>query len=87
MKRLKKNDKVIVISGKYKGKQGAILGIIWKKNTVRVEGINIQTRHIKPKRQGEKGGIVKEEGYFHISNIMPIRASDNKPCRVNKIER
>ena len=87
MKKLKKNDKVIVISGSDRGKQGAILDILWKKSRVRVEGINMITRHIKPKRQGEKGGIIKEEGYVHISNVMPIRTSDKKPCRVNKIER
>ncbi|MBT4855761.1 50S ribosomal protein L24 [bacterium] len=87
MQKLKKNDKVIVISGKYKGKQGSILGIVWKKNCIRVEGVNILTKHVKPKKQGEKGGIVKEEGFIHISNVMPIRTSDNKPCRINKIER
>lgn len=77
----------MVISGDDRGKQGVVIGIKRDKQRIRVEGVNMCTRHVKPKRQGEKGTIVKEEGYIHISNVMPIRSSDNKPCRVNKIER
>jgi large subunit ribosomal protein L24 len=87
MKCLKKNDKVVVISGKDKGKQGLVLEICHKTDRVRVEGVCIVTRHVKPRGQGQKGGIIKEEGYIHISNVMPIDPSTNEPCRVNKLTR
>ena len=56
--KIKKNDKVVVLSGKDKGKTGKVLGTIPSERKVVVEGINMVTCHIKPRRQGEEGGII-----------------------------
>lgn len=82
MKRIKKNDTVVVITGKDKGKKGQVIDIISDKNLVKVKGIALVTKHIKAKKQGEQSGIKKLESYINISNVMPI-AKDNKPCRVS----
>ena len=63
---IKKNDTVIVLSGKDKGKKGKVLAAMPKENKVVVEGVNVATCHTKPRKQGETGGIVKKE--------TPIRA-------------
>ena len=63
---IKKNDTVIVLSGKDKGVKGKVLIAMPKENKVIVEGVNVATCHTKPRRQGEAGGIVKKE--------TPIRA-------------
>ena len=81
--RIKKNDIVYVLSGKDKGKQGAVITISSKKRKVVVKGIAIATRHVKPRRAGEPGGIRKEEGFIDMSIVMPICSSCKKPSRVN----
>ena len=58
---IKKNDTVIVLSGKDKGKKGKVLVAMPKDNKVVVEGVNVATCHTKPRKQGETGGIVKKE--------------------------
>ena len=58
---IKKNDTVIVLSGKDKGKKGKVLAAMPKENKVVVEGVNVATCHTKPRKQGETGGIVKRE--------------------------
>ena len=58
---IKKNDTVIVLSGKDKGKKGKVLEAMPKENKVIVEGVNVATCHTKPRKQGETGGIVKRE--------------------------
>ena len=58
---IKKNDTVIVLSGKDKGKKGKVLVAMPSENKVVVEGINVATCHTKPRKQGETGGIVKRE--------------------------
>ena len=63
---IKKNDTVIVLSGKDKGKKGKVLVAMPAENKVIVEGVNVATCHTKPRKQGEQGGIVKRE--------TPIRA-------------
>ena len=63
---IKKNDKVVVLSGKDKGKQGKVLEAMPAEKKVIVEGVNVATCHTKPRKQGEQGGIVKRE--------TPIRA-------------
>lgn len=80
--RLKKNDSVKVISGRDSGKEGTIIEISSKKGKVLVKGLGIITRHVKPRKQGEVGGIRKEESYIEMSQVMPICSSCKKPCRV-----
>lgn len=84
---LKKNDKVVVITGKSKGKVGEILELCWKYGKVKVRGVNMVTRHVKAKKQGEVGGIQKQEAYIHVSNVMPMDSMTDKPVRVKKVSR
>ncbi|HLJ31059.1 MAG TPA: 50S ribosomal protein L24 [Candidatus Babeliales bacterium] len=85
--RVRKNDIVHVISGKNKGKQGSVIAISPKKGNkegeVMVKGIAIATRHVKPRRAGEPGGIRKEESFIDMSQVMPVCSSCKKPSRVN----
>jgi len=87
MKSLKKDDKVIVLTGKDKGKQGEIMAFDFKNNKVKVKGINIITCHVKAKRQGETGGIQKREAFIHISNVLPVDSLTGQPVRLNKLNR
>ena len=81
--RIKKNDMVHVMSGKNKGKEGAVIAILPKKGKVMVKDVAIATHHVKPRRAGEPGGIRKEESFIDISRVMPICSSCKKPSRVN----
>ena len=58
---IKKGDTVVVLSGKDKGKKGKVLSVFPKKGTAIVEGVAVATKHVKPRRQGEEGGILKQE--------------------------
>ena len=85
--KLKKNDKVLVIAGKDKGKTGEVLELCSKYGKVKVRGVNMVTRHVKPQRQGETGGIQKREAFVHVSNVMPVDSITGKPVRVSKLAR
>lgn len=67
---VKSGDKVVVIAGKDKGKTGKVLRVIPKENRVIVEGVNILTKHQKPKGPTSPGGIIKMEGTINASNVM-----------------
>ena len=92
--RLKKGDKVVVIAGKDKGKEGKIMSVDRKNNRVVVEGVNMISRHTKPSMQNQQGGIVKREGSIHASNVMYLHngkatrlgamVKDGKKVRVAK---
>ena len=69
---IKKDDKVIVIAGNDKGKKGKVLSVDHEAGRVIVEGVNIATKHKKPRRQGEQGGIIKQEAALNMSNVMHI---------------
>ena len=79
---VKKGDKVQVISGKDKGKQGIILKAYPKKERVVVEGVNIVKKHAKPSQANPQGGIVELEAPIHVSNVMPLDPKTNEPTRV-----
>lgn len=79
---VKKGDKVVVISGKDKGKIGEILRVIPKKNKVVVQGVNIITRHTKPTMQGQKGSLVKKEAPIFSAKVMLYDPSAQKGVRV-----
>lgn len=68
--KLKSGDKVVVIAGKDKGKQGKILKVDLKNNRVIVEGVNMVSKHVKPNPMNQQGGIIKKENYIHASNVM-----------------
>ena len=79
---IKKNDTVIVISGDDKGKKGKVLSVDHEKGRVIVEGINMATKHKKPRRQGDTGGIIHQEAPVAISNVMHICKKCGKPTRI-----
>ena len=81
---LKKNDKVIILSGKEKGKIGAVLKVDREKECVIVEKINIVKRHTKPSAVSTQGGIVEKEAPIHISNLMIICNKCAEPTRIGK---
>ncbi len=83
MRRIKKGDDVIIISGKNKGQRGKVLEFNTKTNRVKIEGANLITKHVKPNPQaGEKGGIVKTEGSLDESNVALYNPATNKADRV-----
>lgn len=82
MSRVKKNDQVIVLSGKDKGKKGTVLQVVPDINKVVVQGIGIVVRHVKQRKQGDIAGIKREESLISLSKVMPVCSSCNKPCRV-----
>ena len=79
---VKTGDNVMIISGKDKGKTGKVLAVSPKEGKVIIEGRNMVTKHVKPRRQGEQGGIVKAEGAMYASKVMPVCPKCNKPTRV-----
>jgi large subunit ribosomal protein L24 len=79
---IRKDDTVVVLSGKDKGKKGKVLETSPKEQKVIVEGINMVTKHVKPRRQGETGGIVKAEGAMYAAKVMVVCPSCGKPTRV-----
>ncbi len=83
MKPVKKNDIVIVRTGKEKGKQGTVIKVLPKKGRVFVKGIALVKRHTKARRQGEVSGIKEHEASIDLSNVMPVCSACKKPCRVN----
>ena len=77
--KIKRNDKVEVIAGKDKGKQGRVLRVIADKNRVLVEGVMMVKKHVKPNPQRNiKGGIAEQESTIHVSNVMLIDGEGNK---------
>lgn len=81
MAKIKAGDQVIVIAGKEKGKQGTVLSV--SGDHVKIEGLNLVTKHKKPNRlTGAEGGIVKQEAALHISNVAILNAATQKADRV-----
>ena len=81
--KIRRDDEVIVVSGKDRGKTGKVLRVDPKKSRVYVEGLNIVKRHQRPNAgTGQGGGVVSKEGPIHISNVMLIDPKDKKPTRV-----
>lgn len=86
MERLKVGDLVQVISGKEKGKQGKITKILTDEGRVVVEGVRVQTRHMKP-TQRSQGGKITKEAAIDASKVMPVDPQSGKPSRVKiKVE-
>ena len=77
---IKKGDTVKVIAGKDKGKEGKVLAVNVKDNTVIVESVNMVTKHSKPSAANQNGGIITKESPLHISNVMLM--VDGKATRV-----
>ena len=86
--KIRRDDTVLVINGKDKGRRGRVLRTDPEKSKVWVEGANVQKRHEKPRtlrdvqRGGQLGGIIEAEGPIHVSNVMLLDPSSNQPTRV-----
>ena len=79
---IRKDDKVVVISGKDKGKEGKVLVANPKAGKVIVEGVSVATKHQKPRKQGEEGGIIKVETPIYACKVMVVCPKCGKPTRV-----
>ena len=85
VKSVRKNDEVIVIAGKDRGKTGRVLQVMPERNRVVVEGVNVIKRHTRPNPQKNiKGGIVEREGSIHASNVQPVDPESGKATRVGR---
>jgi len=81
--KIRKNDQVLVIGGRDRGKRGRVLRVDTDTSRVIVEGVNFIKRHTKPNPQKNvKGGIVEREGTIHISNVMLVDPDTSAPTRV-----
>ena len=78
--KIKKGDTVKVITGKDKDKEGKVIAVNRKNNTLLVEGVNMVTKHTKPSMQNQAGGIVQEEAAIDVSNVMLLH--NGQPTRV-----
>ncbi|MCL6548099.1 MAG: 50S ribosomal protein L24 [Alicyclobacillus sp.] len=80
--RIKKGDKVVVISGKDKSKSGRVLTVFPKEQRVIVEGVNLVKRHTKPNPKHPEGGIIEKEAPIHVSKVMLADPKTGEPTRV-----
>ena len=79
---IKKGDTVVVLSGKDKGKQGEVLGTVPGTSKVVVKGVNMVTCHVKPRKQGEEGGIIKREAAIASCKVQVVCPKCGKGTRV-----
>jgi large subunit ribosomal protein L24 len=80
--RIRKGDKVVVISGKDKGKTGKVMRVLVEEGRVLVEGINLVKRHMRPTPRSPSGGILEREQPIHASKVMPVDPESGKGTRV-----
>lgn len=81
--KVKKGDKVLIITGKDKGRTGKIIKSFLKEGTVLVEGINLKKKHIKAKKQGEKGQVLSTPSPLNLSNVKIICPKCGKATRIS----
>lgn len=75
----------MIISGKDKGRTGKVLQVSPKEGKLIVENLNLVTKHLKPRKMGEKGGIVKAEGALYVCKVMPVCPKCGKPTRTGHV--
>lgn len=80
--KIRKNDQVLIISGKDRGKKGKVLEVFPKEEKVMVEGVNIRKKHVRPKKSGEKGQTVQVPLPISVSNVKLICPKCGQPTRV-----
>ena len=81
--KLKKGDKVVVIAGSNKGKEGTITKVLDEK--VIIEGVNLRKKHLKPKNNNGTGEIIEQEAPIHASNVIIIDPKTKKPTKIKKV--
>ena len=79
---IRKNDTVLVIAGREKGKRGKVLFVLPARERVIVERINMVKRHQRPTQKLRQGGIIEREGAIHLSNVMLVDPTSGKPSRI-----
>ena len=79
---VKTGDEVVVINGKNRGKRGKIMQVSPKEGKVIVEGVNVVTKHVKPRQMGEPGGLIKAESALYADKVQLICPKCGKPTRV-----
>ena len=79
--RIKKGDKVVVLSGRDKGRSGEVIQVMPKESRALVRGVNMVTRHQK-QTAAQEGGLIRKEGPIHLSNVAIADPTDGKPTRV-----
>ena len=84
--KVKKGDTVQVLSGNDKGKTGEVLEVMPKQQKVIVKGVNIRKKHVKPKKQGEEGGIIPVECSIHSSKVNVVCPKCNKATRIGMVK-
>ncbi|NWF52212.1 MAG: 50S ribosomal protein L24 [Nitrospirae bacterium] len=80
---IKKNDTVLVITGKEKGKKGRVISVDKERKKILIERINVIKRHMKPSKKYSQGGIIEKEAPLHISNVMLLCPKCGKPTRIS----
>ena len=85
--KIKKGDKVVILSGKDKGRTGEVVKAMPKDNKVIVSGINVHARHRKPSQTNPQGGIERKEAPLHVSNVAIADPKTGQPTRVRFEER
>ena len=80
--KIRKGDRVVVITGRDRGKQGEVVRVLPDDSRVVVQGINMMKRHQKARRAGEESAIIAKEASIHVSNVAHIDPSSGKPTRV-----
>ena len=80
--KIKKGDRVVVITGRDKGKQGEVLKVLPQESRVIVQGVNVAKRHTRPSAADPSGGIVDKELPIHVSNVAHLDPKSGKPTRV-----
>ncbi|NNC81215.1 MAG: 50S ribosomal protein L24 [Acidimicrobiales bacterium] len=80
--KIRKGDKVRVLAGKDKGKEGVVMFAFPEKDTVIVEGVNLMKKHQRPQGEGQPGGIIDIDMPMHVSNVAVLSPKDGKPTRV-----
>jgi len=78
---IRKNDEVVVLSGRDKGAKGKVMSTIPSKGMVVVEKINVMTHHTKPRKQGEAGGLIKQETPIRVNKVMRVCPKCSEPTR------
>lgn len=82
---IKKEDSVLVITGKEKGKRGRVIAVMPAKGSLLVERVNMIKRHMKPSRKYQQGGIIEKEAALKLSNVMIVCPKCDKPTRIGNL--
>ena len=79
---VKTGDTVVVLSGKERGKQGKVVAVSPKEGKVIIEGVNVVSKHVKPRKAGQEGGIIKTEGAMYASKVQLVCSHCGKSTRI-----